>query len=427
MASVSTNKKTGERKIHFTDPQGTRQTLRLGKTTQKGADAICVKIEHLKNAADTGTPLSDEVAHWVAGLSDTFHAKLARYGLCRSRERQKRDVTLGYALKEWAGSRPDLAPGTQTNMVIVKDRFLHHFPETLLLSLLVEEPGRLDKWLVTLRERYALATVNKTIKMAKAFFTYAVRLKWLTSNPMADTKAGKMTNAEHMRFISIEDATKLIEVLPDIEWKLLVALARFAGLRVPSEAFRLRWQDVLWDSNRIHVTSTKTKRYDKGERIIPIFAALRPYLEEAWDQAKEGAVYVIERHRKQKNMGTQLKRYMTQAGLKKWPRPWRNLRSSLATDLAGANPGYVCEAWLGHTESIANAHYRQVLEKHFAQAAGIVTQNPTHHGATPTTMEDQETEQAPTHSGPVQEDMAWYGSVRSKPVTPRRFELRLRD
>jgi hypothetical protein len=43
----------------------------------------------------------------------------------------------------------------------------------------------------------------------------------------------------------------------------------------------------------------------------------------------------------------------------------------LCNDLADIYPGYVCEAWLGHTGKIADKHYRQVTESHFEKTAGV--------------------------------------------------------
>lgn len=59
-----------------------------------------------------------------------------------------------------------------------------------------------------------------------------------------------------------------------------------------------------------------------------------------------------------------------EAGLRPWPKPWQNLRSSRATELADKFPSHVCAAWLGHTEAVADEFYRQVTDDHFARAIG---------------------------------------------------------
>ncbi len=48
-----------------------------------------------------------------------------------------------------------------------------------------------------------------------------------------------------------------------------------------------------------------------------------------------------------------------------WPRSWVNLRSSRATELADIFPSKVAADWLGHTEAIADKHYRQTTREHF--------------------------------------------------------------
>src|SRR5581483_10043412 len=76
------------------------------------------------------------------------------------------------------------------------------------------------------------------------------------------------------------------------EWRLLFALSRFGGLRCPSEHLALTWQDVDGERSRFRVDSPKT-----GIRWVPIFRENRPYLEEAFELAPEGAVDVMTRCR----------------------------------------------------------------------------------------------------------------------------------
>jgi hypothetical protein len=69
---------------------------------------------------------------------------------------------------------------------------------------------------------------------------------------------------------------------------MLVALARFGGLRIPSEAFSLTWGDVDWERNRLTIPSPKTRSHGKPHRVIPLFPLLRPHLEAAFEHAEEG-------------------------------------------------------------------------------------------------------------------------------------------
>ena len=61
-----------------------------------------------------------------------------------------------------------------------------------------------------------------------------------------------------------------------------------------------------------------------------------------------------------------------QCGLTPWPRLWHNLRNSRQTKLTEQFPSQVVSMWLGNSERVAEQHYLQVLEIHFAKAV----QNP---------------------------------------------------
>ncbi len=76
-----------------------------------------------------------------------------------------------------------------------------------------------------------------------------------------------------------------------------------------------------------------------------------------------------------------LHKIIRRAGFEPWPRAWNNLRASRATELAEEFPGPVAAAWLGHTEEIADAHYRQVLPDHFAKAVKKAAHIPAHNPA----------------------------------------------
>ncbi len=59
---------------------------------------------------------------------------------------------------------------------------------------------------------------------------------------------------------------------------------------------------------------------------------------------------------------------ITRAGVTAWPKLFQNLRASRATELLATFPAHVVNAWLGHTEDGAEAHYRIVTDQHYALA-----------------------------------------------------------
>jgi len=129
------------------------------------------------------------------------------------------------------------------------------------------------------------------------------------------------------------------------------------------------------------IHSPKTEHHIGGDcRQIPLFAELRPYLEEVFEQAIPGTEYIITRYRDSNtNLRTQLQKIIRRAGLKPWPKLWQNLRSTRETELAETYPIHVVCQWIGNSQAVAAKHYLQVTDEHYRQAAAApkcAAQNP---------------------------------------------------
>jgi integrase len=192
----------------------------------------------------------------------------------------------------------------------------------------------------------------------------------VTDNPFADLVSAVRGNPSRLYFVTRDEAAKVLDACPDAEWRLLFALARFGGVRTPSESLALKWGDIDWEHDRIRVPSPKTEHIEgKESRFIPMFPELRPYLEELFDQAEPGNEYVITRYRGGSvNLRTQLERIIRRAGVTPWGKPWQNLRSTRETELMEEYPAHVVCAWIGNSESVARKHYLQLTDEHFARA-----------------------------------------------------------
>jgi integrase len=63
--------------------------------------------------------------------------------------------------------------------------------------------------------------------------------------------------------------------------RTIIALARWNGLRIPSEIRDLRWRDIDWEKRRMIIRSPKLARYeDKAERCVAIFPEAFVFLQE---------------------------------------------------------------------------------------------------------------------------------------------------
>jgi integrase len=235
--------------------------------------------------------------------------------------------------------------------------------------------GDADDWRETLLKRLSAATVSREVKRARQFFRAAVRKRLIAENPFADLASPAQVNNSREYFVSPDDAEKVLEACPDGQWRLIIALSRYGGLRCPSEHLSLRWGDVDWERGRMIVRSPKTEHHAGGEsRIVPLFPELRPYLESAWDEAEPGTAYVVSRYRDASaNLRTQFLRFIRRSGLKPWPRLFHNLRASRQTELTARFPLHVVCEWIGNSAPIADKHYLQVTDAHYADAGRITT------------------------------------------------------
>jgi integrase len=118
-------------------------------------------------------------------------------------------------------------------------------------------------------------------------------MKLVSANPFAEVTSKNVSNEERKHYVTAADTERIVAAC-NPQWRIIVALARFAGLRCPSEVLSVKWSDVNWDTERMTVPSCKTEHIPgKAYRVVPIFAELRPYLDEAWMLAADGAEYIV--------------------------------------------------------------------------------------------------------------------------------------
>ena len=361
--------------LQFTAADGKRRSVRLGKVSQRNAEAVRVRVEALVAASLTGHSIDDDTARWVAGLDDVMTRRLANAGLVPKRE----TATLAAFVDKYIGSRRDVKPQTATIWRHTRRCLVSHFGANKPLRDIT--PGDADGWRLWLITDEGLAenTARRRCGLAKQFFNAAVRRRLIGANPFADLAASARSNRSRDRFITREEIERVIEACPDCEWRLIVALSRYGGLRCPSEHLALRWADVDWERGRVGIPSSKTAHHEGGEsRMIPLFPELLPHLREVFEQAAPGTEYIITRYRATNtNLRTQLAKIIKRAGLEPWPKMFHNLRASRETELAEDWPLHVVCAWIGNTQPVAAKHYLQVTDDHFTKAAGASSEGPS--------------------------------------------------
>jgi integrase len=378
MASLSWE---GDRaRIVYRDASGKQKSLRLGKCRERDAATALNAVEHLMTAKSHGSAMHPDAVRWLGGLDDRIYARVAAHGLCQPRQGTV-VVTLAQLLDRFDATLT-VKPTTRSRYKGVAESLRATLGAATPLASVT--PAHADRWRKAIAEPVtdpddktapaktpARASVANRTVIAKGIFRKAVRWQLIASSPFDHLRAGSQSNPDRAFYVTVETIRAVLAACPDNEWRAVIGLSRFAGLRVPSEIVGLRWADILWDKGRMVVKSPKTANHEgHAVRIVPIAPELRSILQDLFDRAEVGVEAVLPRLR-ERNLRTQFERIIAKAGVKPWPRLTHNLRASCATDWVERFPSHVVASWLGHSPMIAATFYLQTRDAHFDLAAGI--------------------------------------------------------
>jgi integrase len=208
------------------------------------------------------------------------------------------------------------------------------------------------------------STVNKRISIARSVF------KTITPNPFAEVTAGRQDNSARQFYVAADTILAVCRYA-DPELKLVLMLARFAGLRVPSELLAMRFSDIEWEHDKIYVRSPKTEHHKGGEgRYVPLFHQVRSPLLEAFDRARDGSGKVFPDSATVSTafLRIRLTRLLGRLEVGIWPRLFQNLRASWETDCLKLWPAETPK-WAGHSHLVSQRNYHMQTNDSFRAAA----------------------------------------------------------
>lgn len=375
MASIVT-RPNGHHWIQFKRPDGKRATLRLGKCSRQSAAIYQERIDRLIEYTILQRAIDRHTLDWLKGLHDKTYQKIAAHGLIPERPRQ----TIGGLIEVFLQAKTG-KPRTLNRWNSAGENLKEFFTEDRQLSSITAgDADEFRSFLQTKANRLGKAkgtglapqTAQKRLSQAGAIFRFAYRKGWLSENPFAGvTIAHAPPIKDRSHFVDAETTHRLLDACSqDPEFQLLVALARFAGIRHESETSVLEWRWVDWETDQITIRSPKTEHMPgKAWRRIPIFAELRPFLDAAWERAGESP-YLLPTIRLVSQTATtnRLRRACRRIGIEMWPKPWVNMRSTRETEIEELF-GIKCACdWIGNTEAVAKRHYLQITKERHARA-----------------------------------------------------------
>ena len=367
-------------RLQFRDTNKKRRSIWLGKVPEYTALEIKEHVEHLAVSVRNNRPPTMVTANWLATIDDKLRNKLAKVGLAEPVEaRMARELTIAAWVEEYVGERRDVKQTTKETYEKAQANLVDYFgKKKLLRNVTTTDAKKWRVWLKTKgnrrdknRKSMAEETVRRRTGTVKQFFREAVERGYIESNPFEKLASTTQGNDKRQFFVEASVIYDCMEHCPCTDWKTILALSRFGGFRVPSELVALRWGDVDLPGGKMTVNASKTEHHSTGGvRVCPIFPELRPYLETAWDEAPDGAEFVVNRYRRaDQNLRETFLKILKRTGVTPWPRLFQNMRASRETELMARFPAKDVSAWLGNSVPVAMRHYAMATDESFLAAA----------------------------------------------------------
>ena len=347
-----------------------RPKIALGKATKRDAISAKAHIERLIARCKTGQELPTATVEWLSNVPDGLRIRLEKLGLVERSARSR------WTVKAWVADyikrRTDVKGDTVRKWEDVQGKLNAFFIDDCIGDVTQQAAKNFRIYLQTV-VRLGDNTIRRHIGICRQFWNAAIEAEIITKNPFRGQAVSVRPNPSRFFYVTPEMSEKVLSACPDAEWRLIFGLARWGGLRCPSEVVKLKWQDIDFENSRFTVHSPKTEHHiGQEKRVVPMFPELKPLFQEAFDEAPEGSVYCADSCGGQwSNLGALLSKIVKRAGIPVWPKLMQNLRSTRETELfklTGGNVKAVC-SWLGNSPEIAMIHYAQTTEADMTEAA----------------------------------------------------------
>jgi len=231
-----------------------------------------------------------------------------------------------------------------------------------------------------LKKTLSPATWKRDVGKVKQIFKIAVQLGWIKENPFKDIKGGLSDNPGRFHFVTIDEVNRILAECTDLETRLIFTLARFGGLRIPSEIEFMEWQDFNIAEGFFYVKIPKKTNKHNQEignfttRIVPLFPEIREAFTEYFESFPDGAPSLLfPKHPTGQALKSRFNKILRRAGVEVWEKFFQNMRSTRETELLDRWPIQEVTAWIGNTPTVARRHYLQTRPENLKAAAELMT------------------------------------------------------
>jgi integrase len=271
---------------------GLRQVRKsTGQTNKKLAKAAAIELERtalgtIEAGSDASRLAKAVLAEAVAEIErETFTGLSARKHLAKllalATGEELKSFTLETWTAEWLRRKArDSSKATMARYTGHVDAFLDWLGDDRRKKPLESvTPQHIREWRESLQDAgRAGKTVLSYVKDVGAVYRAAIREGLVSFNPCS-TAIGDVETSDSLdrKPFSGEDVAALLKAAPTEEWRGLILVAAFTGLRL-GDAARLSWASVDLEAKRITLVPSKTKK-KKREVRIPIQPDLLAFFE----------------------------------------------------------------------------------------------------------------------------------------------------
>ena len=351
----------GNWQVNFSE-NGKQRTLYLGRDFTSGsADRVARIVSDILSCRNRGDSVPLEILRRVEKLPERIQRSFEKHGLIGGVSVWK----LSDLLEKFYETKIHLRQTTQDTYRNYGNHLIAFFGADCRLDTI----GKLD--CERFRDQYfgyqAACTVSRGLSRCQSIFRYAVDAGWLRSNPFEKTVKRVSVNLQRQFYVDRETIYKVMSCCRDDYDRLVLALARFGGLRIPSEIRHLRYCDFVDNVIRIH-HDTKT-----GAREVPLFGEIREIFDRivvnlgkksvSADSSGDSAAlgdFVFASLGNKDVLRDRVLSAINASGVDRWEKLFVNLRSSCITDMV--ERGYsekILDAMFGNSSEIRRRHYIQ--------------------------------------------------------------------
>jgi integrase len=224
MAKVA--KRRGRYVLDYYDQKGTRhrETLKFGTTLKQAKD----QLWEIEQKIDRGTYIPEKKVPKFSEVAD-----------------------------EWLEhKKPNLRESTWS---VYEGHTRNHFTEFGEVKVNRVTTARVEKY-ITNRQKQGMniSTIRKVLVSLNQIMAYAVRHQYIDHNPVRDAERPRgqgRIEGPKIRILTHDEIRPFLEATKGWKYKTLFMLAIMSGAR-QGELFGLKWSDVDWVNNQIHIQRT---------------------------------------------------------------------------------------------------------------------------------------------------------------------------